>query len=96
MAAESADPARHARSRRASTIEGWPFLTQVVAGSIGTVRVGADDIGTTNDAPLAIARTDLVLTDVTSTDRFATMDVARPRARRGSTTPPCRAWPACR
>ncbi len=58
-------------------IEGWPFLTQIVTGSIGTVRVGADDIGTTNEAALAIARTDLVLTDVTSTDRFATMNVAQ-------------------
>jgi hypothetical protein len=54
-------------------IAGVPFLTQVVAGRIGSVHVLADDLGTTNEAPLAVSHVDLVLTDVTSDDRFQTM-----------------------
>ena len=57
-------------------IEGSPFLTQVVARSIGSVHVVADDIGATSDVLLPIAHADLVLTDVTTTDWFASMTVA--------------------
>ena len=56
-------------------IEGSPFLTQIVARSIGTVHVVADDIGATSDVLLPIAHADLVLTDITTTDWFASMTV---------------------
>jgi hypothetical protein len=57
-------------------IEGRPFLTQVASRSISTVRVVADQIGAVNEAPLVIAHADLVLSDVTSDDWFATMLVS--------------------
>ncbi len=57
-------------------IQGRPFLTQVVARSVGTVRVVIDDIPATGDGTLPIAHVDLVLTDVTSTDWYATMTVS--------------------
>jgi hypothetical protein len=57
-------------------IEGSPFLTQVAARSIGSVHVIADDISATSDVLLPIAHADLVLTDVTTTDWFASMTVA--------------------
>ena len=57
-------------------IQGRPFLTQVVARSVGTVRVVADDIPATGDGTLPIAHADLVLTDISSTDWFATMTVS--------------------
>jgi hypothetical protein len=57
-------------------IEGRPFLTQVVARSVGRVRVVADDIPATGDGTLPIAHADLVLTDISSTDWFATMTVS--------------------
>ena len=53
-------------------IGGSIFLLQVVSGSISNVHVVADQIGTTNDAALAVADSDLVLTDVTSDDWFQT------------------------
>lgn len=55
------------------TIEGFPFLTQVVGQNLHAVHVVADDIGSTNDAAVVVAHTDLVLTDIRSDDRFATM-----------------------
>lgn len=54
-------------------IEDSPFLPGAATGSIDTVRVGADQVGATNGAALVVARTDLVLRDVTSTDRWDTM-----------------------
>jgi LmeA-like phospholipid-binding len=57
-------------------IQGQPFLTQVVAQSVGTVRLVADDIPATADGTLPVAHADLVLTDVTSTDWFDTMTVS--------------------
>jgi hypothetical protein len=54
-------------------IQGRPFLTQVVARSVGTVRVVADDIPASGDGTLPIAHADLLLTDISSTDWFATM-----------------------
>lgn len=57
-------------------IEGRPFLTQVVARSVGTVRVVADNIPATGDGTLPVAHADLVLTDITSTDWFASMTVS--------------------
>lgn len=57
-------------------IEGSPFLTQVVARSIRSVHVVADDINATSEGLLAIGHADLVLTDVTTTDWFASMTVS--------------------
>jgi len=54
-------------------IQGRPFLTQVVARSVGTVRVVADDIPASGDGTLPIAHVDLLLTDIRSNDWFATM-----------------------
>ena len=56
-------------------IQGRPFLTQVVARSIGTVRIVVDDVPPTEDGALPLAHADLVLTDVTSSDWFATMTI---------------------
>jgi Flp pilus assembly protein TadG len=58
-------------------IEGRPFLTQVAARRLGKVHVVADDVGQTNDAVLAIQHADLTLHDVTTTDWWKTMNVAR-------------------
>ena len=57
-------------------IEGRPFLTQVASRSIKTVHVVADQIGMVSEAQLVIAHADLMLTDVTSDDWFATMLVS--------------------
>jgi hypothetical protein len=55
------------------SIDGFPFLTQVALQSLRTVRVVADQVGLTTEAPLVVEHVDLVLTDVVSTDRFATL-----------------------
>ncbi len=57
-------------------IEGRPFLTQVVARRLRAVHVVADDVGQTTGAALEIAHVDLTLTDLTTTDWWATMNVA--------------------
>jgi LmeA-like phospholipid-binding len=57
-------------------IQGRPFLTQVMARSVGTVQVVVDDIPATGDGTLPIAHVDLVLSDVSSTDWFTTMTVS--------------------
>jgi DUF2993 family protein len=57
-------------------IEGSPFLTQVVARSIDSVHVVADDVNAASDVLLPIAHADLVLTDVTTSDWFASMTVS--------------------
>jgi len=58
-------------------IEGRPFLTQVVARRLREVHVVADDVGRTNGAALPIAHVDLTLRDLTTTDWWKTMNVAR-------------------
>ncbi len=55
------------------TIDGTPFSTQILVGSIGAVRVVADQVGQTTEARLTVAHADLTATDVTSDDWFATM-----------------------
>jgi len=55
------------------SIEGFPFLTQVALQSLSSVRVVADQVGLTTEAPLVVQHVELVLTDVVSTDRFATL-----------------------
>jgi hypothetical protein len=57
-------------------IEGFPFLTQVAAGSVGKVHVIADQLGETNSAPLILAHADLVMTDVATNDWFETMQIS--------------------
>lgn len=56
-------------------IEGFPFITQVASRSIDRIHVMADQIGTTNEALLALAHADLVLTDVVTEDWFKTMTI---------------------
>ncbi len=58
-------------------IEGRPFLTQIAARRLREVHVLADDLGQTNDAELPIQHVDLTLHDVTTTDWWKTMNVAR-------------------
>ncbi|MGI3785527.1 MAG: LmeA family phospholipid-binding protein, partial [Janthinobacterium lividum] len=58
-------------------VVGRPFLTQVAARRLGEVHVVADDLGQTNDAALPIQHVDLTLHDVTTTDWWKTMNVAR-------------------
>jgi hypothetical protein len=57
-------------------IEGSPFLTQVAARSIRSVHVVADDVNATSEALLPIGHADLVLTDVVTSDWFASMTVS--------------------
>jgi len=57
-------------------IEGSPFLTQVVGRSINSVHVVAEDVNAASEALLPLAHADLVLTDVTTTDWFASMTVS--------------------
>ena len=58
-------------------IEGRPFLTQVATRKLGEVHVVADDVGQTNDSSLPIQHVDMTLNDVTTTDWWQTMNVAR-------------------
>jgi hypothetical protein len=57
-------------------IEGSPFLTQVAARSFRSVHVVADDVNATSEAQLRIGHADLVLSDVTTTDWYASMTVS--------------------
>jgi hypothetical protein len=57
-------------------IDGFPFLTQVASGSIGTMHVVADQLGETTKSPIIVAHADLVMTDVGTTDWFKTMSVS--------------------
>jgi hypothetical protein len=58
------------------TIEGFPFLTQLVAGSISEMRVVADQLGETSKAPLILAHAELVMSDVATGDWFKSMTIA--------------------
>ena len=58
------------------TIEGFPFLTQVVSGSVEEMHVLADQLGETTQSPLILAHADLVMTDVATIDWFKTMTIA--------------------
>jgi hypothetical protein len=56
------------------TIDGFPFLVQVVTRDVRSVRVAADRVSAASEAGLLpIAHTDLVLTDITSPDWYKTM-----------------------
>jgi hypothetical protein len=57
-------------------IEGFPFLTQVAADSIGRAHILADQLGETTKAPLILAHADLVMTDLDTNDWFQSMTVA--------------------
>ena len=54
-------------------IQGWPFLTQVAGQELNRIRVVADDLGAEGGSAVPVAHTDLVLTDVRSSDLFQTM-----------------------
>lgn len=56
-------------------IEGFPFLTQIAAGSVGKMQIVADQLGETTNAPVILAHADLVMTDVVTTDWFKTMKI---------------------
>jgi len=58
-------------------VVGRPFLTQVATRRLSEVHVVADDVGQTNDAALGIQHVDLTLHDITTTDWWKTMNVAR-------------------
>lgn len=58
-------------------IVGRPFLTRLAARRLGEVHVLADGVGQTNEAVLGIQHVDLTLHDVTTTDWWKTMNVAR-------------------
>lgn len=58
-------------------VEGRPFLTQVVARRLPRVHVVADDLGADGSTTVPVAHTDLILTDVTTTDWFQTFDAAQ-------------------
>jgi hypothetical protein len=59
------------------TIAGWPFLTQVLRQDLKSVHVVADGSGAApagaGGGAVRVGHTDLVLTDVTSSDWFQTM-----------------------
>jgi LmeA-like phospholipid-binding len=57
-------------------IEGFPFLTQVAADSIGRIHVVGDQLGETTKAPVILAHADLIMTDVDTNDWFQSMNVA--------------------
>ncbi len=50
-----------------------PFLTQVAGQSISRIEVEAHQVGTQSENALVLAHLDLVLTDVSTDDWFATM-----------------------
>ena len=58
-------------------VVGRPFLTQVAGRDLGEVHVVADDVGQTNDSTLPIQHVDMTLHDVSTTDWWKTMNVAR-------------------
>ena len=57
-------------------IEGFPFLTQIAAGSVGKIHVVGDQLGETSNAPLILAHADLVMSDVVTNDWFKTMQIS--------------------
>lgn len=58
-------------------VVGRPFLTQVATRRMGEVHVVADGVGRSGDTLLPIQHVDLTLHDVTTTDWWKTMNVAR-------------------
>lgn len=57
-------------------VAGSPFLTQVAAQSIGQIDLDADQVGAQREGALALAHLDLVLTEVSTDDWFASMTAA--------------------
>lgn len=58
------------------SVDGFPFLTQALAGDLAAVHVVADGINGTPGQPegtVQVAHTDLRLTDVRSPDRYTTV-----------------------
>jgi hypothetical protein len=50
----------------------FPFVVQALRGDVSSVRVQADDVGSTNDQPLQVRHLDVTATGVHSDDRFTT------------------------
>lgn len=57
-------------------VEGWPFLTQVVARRLPRVHVVADNLPSGGSSPVPVEHLDLVLTDVTTRDWYQTLEAA--------------------
>ena len=58
-------------------INGFPFLTQLVGGSLRSVHVVADQVPPPGRAGTALARVDLTMQSVTSPDRFRSFNAAQ-------------------
>ena len=57
-------------------VAGSPFLTQIAAQSIDRIDIEARQVGTQIEGALALARVDMVLTDVSTDDWFVSMTAA--------------------
>ena len=58
-------------------VQGWPFLTQVVARRLPRVHVVADDLPSGSNNPVPVEHLDLVLTDVTTQDWYQSLEAAQ-------------------
>jgi hypothetical protein len=58
-------------------IDGFPFLTQLLAGSLSSVHVVADQVAPPGRPGTALGRVDVTLQSVSSPDRFRTFTAAR-------------------
>lgn len=59
-------------------VQGWPFLTQAAGQRLPRVHVVADDLGAEGDTGVVpVAHADLLLTDVSTPDWWATLEAAR-------------------
>ncbi len=57
-------------------IQGFPFMSQIITGSVGKIHIVADELGMTNNAQVILAHADLVMTDVVTKDWFKTMKIS--------------------
>lgn len=62
-------------------IQGFPFLTQAVTGSLSSVQLHAEGVGVTTERAMTVAEVDLVLKGVTSDDLFKTATAAQATGR---------------
>ena len=76
QAAETLQPQLGTPALPQVDIKGFPILTQLVAGSIGTMHVVADQVGVANNASVTLAHADLVMTDVVTKDWLKTMTIS--------------------
>lgn len=76
QAAETLQPPLGTPALPQVDIKDFPFVTQLAAGSIGTMHVVADQLGVANNAQLTLAHADLVMSDVVTKDWFKTMTIS--------------------